>query len=68
MMDRLGNVANMLYKARSLRDQAEHGSEEKHYFERECYKWENELMSNGINPSDIESYDFFIQHQFNGFK
>jgi hypothetical protein len=67
MKDRLGNVADMLDQAVRLRDTAA-SKEEKHYFEREVYKWRNELMQNGVNPSDIDSYDFFITHRFNGFK
>lgn len=67
MKDRLGNVADMLDQAVRLREAAT-SKEEKHYFEREVYKWRNELMQNGVNPSDIDSYEFFMAHRFNGFK
>lgn len=67
MKDRLGNVADMLMSARELRNKAPIGSEEYHYFQRECYKWENELMANNVNPSDIHSFDFMMAHN-NGFR
>ena len=67
MKDRLGNVADMLEKALELRNNAK-SNEEKHYFDCEAYKWKNELMQNGVNPSDIDSYEFFMAHRFNGFK
>ena len=66
MKDRLGNVADMLNQAIKLRNTAT-SREEEHYFEREVYKWKNELMANNINPSDIDSYDFAIKHQYIGF-
>jgi hypothetical protein len=64
MADRMYNVAQMLLKARQFRNEAQYGSAERKYFDRECYKWENELMSNNINPDSIESFEFKVQHGF----
>ena len=63
MPDRMYNVAQMLRKARELRLKAPYGSAEEHYFERECYKWENELMANNINPTEIDTFEFDVQHK-----
>lgn len=63
MPDRMYNVAEMLRKARELKKKASFGSAEEHYFERECYKWENELMANNINLSEIDSFEFAVQHK-----
>ena len=63
MADRMYNVAQMLREARDLKLKAPYGSEERHYFERECYKWENELMANSINPTDIDTFEFKVQHK-----
>lgn len=63
MPDRMYNVAVMLRKARDLKKKAPFGRAEEHYFERECYKWENELMSNNINPTEIDSFEFAVQHK-----
>ena len=63
MPDRMYNVAEMLRKARELKMKAPFGSVEEHYFERECYKWENELMANNINPTEIDSFEFKVQHK-----
>ena len=61
MADRLFNVAEMLKDCYRLRNKAT-SDQEKHYWEREIYKWKNELMENNINPDSIDSFEFKARH------
>ena len=61
MADRLYNVAEMLKDCYSLRNKAT-SENERHYWEREIYKWKNELMENNINPDSIDSFEFKVMH------
>lgn len=61
MADRIYNVAQMLKDCYSLRNKA-CSEQERHYWEREIYKWKNELMENNVNPDSINDFEFEVKH------
>ncbi len=61
MPDKIYNIADMLKQSKELRLKAE-TDDERHYFDREIYKWSNQLMSYGINPTDIYTPTFYFNH------
>lgn len=62
MPDRIYNIAEMLKQAQQLRNNAPSNSAERKFFEKECYRWSSELLSNNVNPSDIYSSEFYLHH------
>jgi len=61
MADRMYNVAEMLKDCYHLRTVAS-SDKEREFWNREIYKWKNELMANNINPDSIDSFEFQVRH------
>lgn len=61
MTDRIYNVAEMLKTCYGLKNKAT-TARERDYWEKEIYKWKNELMANNVNPDSIDTLKFQVEH------
>jgi len=63
MTDMMYAVGQMLKQSRDLALRAT-SEEERHFFDREAYMWQRELINHNINPASIDSLEFQVNHGF----